>query len=213
MASADPWDVIRSVQRWSALALYATSNSPWPVEIVEEQVPDLPRPFAIVSPLSPVRPVSFTSGLEGQPIRYNATLSLTAFPSYEGGARVANAEAYRVLGGIQACVLRGLFLAPVGDDFPVRFAHPTLIPLFDYEGVPVSGPNRAGPDVPYAQMDIDDFGGRVIPDPDDDARFTVVCDIVLSFFGQGAVRAAWEAPPTVAMPPSWGGDPTAEDAP
>jgi hypothetical protein len=136
-------------------------------------------------------------------VRYAATLTLTAYPPVESSPRVSLYNANEVLGAVQACVNRGLFLAPVGDANPVRFSKPTLIPLFDYDGVPLEGPGRAGPDDPYGYMDVDELTGRVLPDVDDDARFSVVMDFSLSFFARGAVWASWEAPTTVAVPPSW----------
>lgn len=189
MSAGSPEDVVRSVQRWTANALgtFNSLNRPWAVERVDEQVPDIQRPYALVGELSPLTPVRYRTTLPQGDVQWNTTLSINAFPETDGTPRDCSVRAAAVLGRLLACVTRGVLFGTDPPTTVTRFSSPFDVPLFDYDGIPATGPNRAGRALPYTGMDVDSMSGRPVADVADDRRYMVVLDLRLSFWAAGAV--------------------------
>lgn len=195
--SAD--DRHRSIRDFVALVLGAP---PWRVRTERQPVPDDQRPAAVVEETGPAtqgRLPARRSSPQGMVDR-QGSYTLTAYPVLGETGADARLEAQTIATAIEQAILLGLV-----DDDGTAWSGPEMIPVFDYAGVPVKGPDRAGPESGYGWLAIEDYPVRAIVDPDDFTRYTVVCEMRVSW--QQAGRAAAPGVPVGGMGGTWGGVP------
>lgn len=88
------------------------------------------------------------------------------------------------------------------DDPPVSICAPFTVPLYDYEGVPISGPDRAGPADPYAFAEVTAWTVQPVQDPLDDRRWSVAGSMRVTWWDAGRDDDV-NALPTESMPGAW----------
>lgn len=175
--------------------MLALGSPPWKVRTERQPVPDDQRPAAVVEttgPTGPGRLPARRTAPQGLVDRQGA-YSITAYPVLGETGADARVEAEAVAGRIEQSLLLGLV-----DDAGAVWSGQEMIPVFDFDGVPVKGPDRAGPDDGYGWLVVEDYPVRAIQDPDDFKRWTVVCDLRVSWQQSG--RAADAGPLVGGMP-------------
>jgi hypothetical protein len=85
----------------------------------------------------------------------------------------------------------GLTVRTTEDGRVRNWAGPLVLPLWDYEGVPITGPEKAGPADPHDVLWIiqGSLSVNAIQDPDDPLRWTVVANFRVSVERPGRVAA------------------------
>lgn len=192
-------NVIRSVQRWAAVTcLCLPDGDQWTVETSAREVLDSKRPLVLVElggdvEATFVRP-TWTSGDR----RLQASMLVTAFPTVLEAPRQARAGATTVQSLLRDAVDVGIVTTgpPV-----VQHGGPLSIPLYEYAGVPLEGPGRAGPASPYNHLTIESAPVRAIADPEDERRWTVALTLRLSWWAAGRSRQSPLQPPVVRQVP------------
>lgn len=186
MAGGDPDDIRRSLRRYVALLL---NSPPWTVRLQRTRVSDDERPVAIIDPQM-LTTVWSRAGMRSGPSgdqQKAQPFAITCYPVLGDTAAAASEIATTLAHLLDAGFSRGL----VTDDVPaVRYGAPWRIPVWDYVGVPVSGPGRAGPASSYAHASVDQFNVRPIQDPLDELRFTVVANLRVTWWAAGLAADA-----------------------
>lgn len=190
-------DIHRSLRRAIAVVL----TEPWKIRTERQPTTPDERPVCVVEAASGV-----TTGRSRATIPQGNVTKLQAFsamaypeiPDEEGGeaatARQSRAGAYAVQQLLDDAFTHGLVIDGQNVGAPFR------LPIYDYDGVPVVGRNRQGPSDPYGIAWIDDLNVRALQDPLDVLRWTVVCDLRLSWEAGG--RVGLDGPIARAMPPT-----------
>lgn len=185
----------RSLRRFLMMAV---GSPPWTVYVAREHVADDARPAALIEPASPAGPgraarISIPQGNRER----RQTFSLMLFPAFlDGDGNPLEIEEARLAADTAAQQLEDALALGLIDDDGSAWSAPERLPMFDFAGVAVSGELRAGPAESYGWMWVDEFPVRVIQDTDDPLRFTVVCDL----------RLSWEAPGRAEHPGQLAGD-------
>jgi hypothetical protein len=191
-------DRLRSVRRFVSKAL---KSPPWSVLTERSEITDQMRPVALVEAATPSSQFGTAprATVEQGMVGRQQTLAVTLFPvgteTVAGKVRqLPPSEARRLANEAAVQMERAVLfgLVPDEDDsgtWPWR-TPPLRIPVFDFEGVPTVGANRAGPDAPYAWMSVEDAGFRSLQDPQDTRRWSVV----------GTLRLSWQLGGRVAPP-------------
>lgn len=186
----------RSMRRF---LMNAVGSPPWLVRTERIPVPDEQRPVAVVEVAAPAITTRWRTSIPQGNVEKAQTFSLTLYPAMvdDEGAPLTAAAAR--LGAHEAAELldAALTFGLAFDDGSV-LSPPRMIAIYDFEGVPVEGPGRAGAVEPYGWLTVDDAPVSVIPDPDDHLRWTVACDVRVSWSQPGRVG---EADPLVGSMP------------
>lgn len=179
----DPDDVLRSLRRFAALALGAP---PWKVRLQRTRVSDDERPVAVIDPGVLATPHSRAGTVRQGDVQKQQTFTIVCYPPVATTAAVASEEARKLTYRLDASFSRGL----VTDDVPpVNIGAPWRIPVYTFEGVPIEGADRAGSPDPYMHANVDEtFTVRVVQDPLDELRYTVVATLRMTWWQGGRVR-------------------------
>lgn len=178
----------RSMRRYLMAVL---GSPPWTVRTERgEAVADEQRPLATVEVASPTVPgrAARVSVPQGN-VEKAQTFALMLYPSFLDGSAnrlsvpAARHEAFKWAEQLTQALTVGL----VDEDDPAWNLPGERIPCFDYASVPVEGVSRAGPASPYGYMWVEDMPVRPVQDPDDPLRWTVVCDLRVSWEQGGRV--------------------------
>jgi hypothetical protein len=181
-------DIHRSLRRYVALVLV----EPFKVRTEKQPVTPDERPVAVVEAASGVSTGKSRVSIPQGPVEKLMAFSVMAYPAIPGlaededqepTARESRREAYRVQQLLDDAFTYGLVDGDGAD--AVNIGAPFRIPVYDYADVPVSGRNRQGPVEPYGYAWLADLSVRVIQDLDDPLRFTVTCDMRLSWEAGG----------------------------
>lgn len=182
----------RSIRRFLMNAL---GSPPWTIRTERQPVADEQRPVAVVEVVSPAATTWSRTSIPQGDVRRSQAFALTLYPQL--GASPAEA-------GHAARELAELLTNAIGyglnADDGSRLSAPEALPVYNFAGVPVKGATRAGPAVPYGWMDADDFPVRPVQDPEDPLRWTVVCDLRVTWWQGGRVRPTTELPVRVLDP-------------
>lgn len=166
----------RSLRRF---AMNALGSPPWTVRTERQPVTDEDRPVAIVEPSTAVVTLRSRTSVPQGPIERQQTFAVVLYPAM--GDTAADS---RLIASTAAELLdRAIAVGLVQDDGALLTA-PEMLPLYDFDGVPVKGALRAGSAEPYGWLRVEDYPVRPIQDPEDPLRWSVVCDL----------RVSWEQP-------------------
>lgn len=181
MSAGDPDDVHRSLRRYISQTL---GSPPWKVRLQRTRVADDQRPVAIVES-GPVATPQARAAVNQGDVQKQQTFTVVAYPSIGGDAESSSELARQVVTLLDAGISRGL----VTDDVPpVLIGAPFRIPVYDFAGVPITGPGRGGPTVPYMHANVDLTGNvRPVQDALDELRYTVVMTLRLSWWAGGRI--------------------------
>lgn len=195
MANGDPTDLLRSCRRYVWLML---GGDPWTVRIGRVRASDDERPIAVVEPSSPLTtPFSRAGTLNQGDVQKAQTLTVVCYPPLAGSAQESAMTAEATAAALNDGFERGLI---TDDTPPKRIGAPWRLPIYDFAGVPITGPGRAGPTDPYgyANVTVSGFNVRPVQDAMDELRYTVVATVPLTWWRAG--RIAPEGPLITAIP-------------
>ena len=170
MRLEDAW---RSLKRLTALVL----PEPWQIRLESAQYAEEDRPLAIIDTIGDLTRAGVQPTIPGRQHVVTQTFLITAYPPVPDDPRVAREQATAVLQALDDLVTIGW-----KDVDGKWIGGPLRLPMWDYEGVPLVGPNRGNPNGKWPQMMwVEAHTGRVIGDPQDDRRWTVPYTMRLSW--------------------------------
>jgi hypothetical protein len=191
----EPDDIVRSVRRYLSLMLV---GPPWTLRVERREVKDSERPVGVIEAgalTSPIRRVARFQGLSESilPITISLYPEIPATPTADS-LREAAQEARKLQSLMSRWVTYGI---PIyGHPFGQKrlMSGPFRFPLWDYEDVPLTGKDKAGPAEPHSVLWVSEasFSARgafdtvAIQDPDDAARWSVIQNIQVSMENSGA---------------------------
>lgn len=174
-------DAIRSLNRYVALAL----GPQWEVRMATEKG-TFNRPYARTIQVPSIEVVTEAF----MRVRIQSAYQIVAFP--EQGA-TAEDGLMNALAAVEALTTA---LAPGVD-----MGRTARIPLYDYAGIPLTGPDAAATETNRDPRDFMKLEGQadIVPyqDPDDDTLWSVAANIRMSWLRSAAVPSA--APMTVSV--------------
>lgn len=185
-------DIHRSLRRHIALVL----TQPWKVRTERQPTTPDERPVCVVEAASGVTTGRSRVSIPQGDVEKLQAYSAMAYPEIAATARESRLEAYRIQQLLDDAITHGIVEGEGAAT--VNIGAPFRIPVYDYEGVPVTGRDRQGPVQPYGYAWVADLSVRAIQDTLDALRFTVTCDMRLSWEAGG--RIAPEAPIAQSMP-------------
>ena len=191
-------DVARSIRRY----LDPVLDDAWTIRLERREVADEDRPVAVVEtgPESTLRArEAITQGeVESlMPITITLYPPLGPDPAEEEDPpadpiRAARQAAAQLASGLNRWLAYGLTVTTDLEDGGKRhWAGPFRIPLYDYAGVPLTGPDRAGPKEPHDVLWVprESVSVEPIQDTDDLRRWSVVCNFRVTVEAPGRERA------------------------
>lgn len=187
-------DVTRSLRRYVAQML---GSPPWKVRLERMRVSDDERPVAVVDESGSLTTTfSRARMLNTGDQRRQQSYAIVCYPVVGAQASDSAAEARRVRSLLMAGFSRGLV---TDDSPPVNIGAAWYFPIYDFDGVPVTGAGRAGPADPYTYAEVDEtFNVRPIQDAVDELRFTVVANLRVRWWEGGRIPPV--APIAESMP-------------
>lgn len=176
----------RSIRRFVSNAM---GSPPWRVRTERRPIPDEERPVAVVEPGSPAGTTRWRTSVPQGDVERVQTFSLMLYPEMVDdagdplsapGSRLAVA---RWAERLDSAIVVGL----VHDDGSLLSA-PRMIPVYDFAGALLAGAARAGGGTPYGWLMVEDAPVQMVPDPDDHLRWTIACDLRVSWSQAGRLR-------------------------
>lgn len=180
-------DIKRSIQRY----LEGTLDEDWTIRTQRRQVSDEERPVAAVmtGQMSPLRAIEARTQAENEslvPVTITAYPAVPAAPPEEAdpeepfdAIREADLAAAKLKTQLHRLFTIGLTVTTEPSKDVIRhWAGPFRIPLYDYAGVPVTGPDRGGPEDPHDVLWVqrESLQVNALQDPEDDLRYTVIAE-------------------------------------
>lgn len=179
MSNFEVDDVHRSLRRFISQVL----TPPWRIRMERQPVTPDERELCVVEPASPTTTGHHRTSIPQGNIEKRGAYSAMAYPAMGASARESRLEAQRVAQLLEDAFDMGL----LEDDREV--GGPRRVPVYDFLDVPVTGTMRAGPPTPYGYAWVDDLTVRSLQDTLDPLRFTVACDVRLSWERSGRIEA------------------------
>lgn len=170
----------RSLRRF---VMNALGSPPWRVRTERQPVPDEERPVGVIEEAAPAVTTRSRTSIPQGDIERAQTFSIALYPERADTAAEARLIASEAAEALSAALAVGL----VNDDGSLLSA-PEMIPVYDFAGVAVKGAARAGPADAYGWLRVEDYPVRAIQDPEDILRWTVVCDLRVSWSQGGRIR-------------------------
>lgn len=163
-------DIARSIRRYLGMML----ESPWELRLERREVADDDRPVGVVD-LGAAGSVFARTSIEQGWVTEMYPVTVTCYPEMEKNPRNGAQNARELTTALKNLIQLGMVL-----NFPSGrpAAGPYHIPLWDYTGVPMTGPQRAGPPDPHATLSVAEspFTARPIQDPEDEKRWTCILE-------------------------------------
>lgn len=158
---------------------------PWKVRLQRVRVSDDDRPTAVLEPGVLGTLFARTGTINQGDVQKAQPFTIVCYPEL-GATAASSAEAARELAGLlDAGFSHGLVTSDVP---PLNIGAPFRVPIFDFAGVPIEGENRAGPPDSYMHANVDEaLNVRPIQDPADELRYTVVCNLRLTWWQGGRI--------------------------
>lgn len=184
----------RSLRRFLMNALGAP---PWRLRTERQPVADEERPVGLVETASPAATTRARVTVPQGDVEKVQTFSIMLYPALGDTAAESRLAAEEV-----AQLLDDAFTSGLIDDAGGELSRPFRVPVYDFAGVAVKGPERGGPEAAYGWLWIEDAPVRTVQDPDDVLRFAVVCDVRVSWSQGGRVPAGVQTP-AGSVPGAW----------
>ena len=204
-------DVQRSVRRYFSQTLVPLDPAKrWRLAFSKDQVRDDQRPAGLIEM------GQLTSGnrqrsasLQQRNVVEAVPITVTLWPEMHGAdgalleARVAERNARALQQQVYDLFRFGLELPPLPLTHPTHPGRPRSgperVPLYDYSASTTTGTaaQRQGPADPHDWMWAESYGARAIQDPEDPRRWTVVCELTLSWERPGRITAEERDAPLV----------------
>lgn len=184
MASWSDDSVHRSLRRYLALLL----GDPWELRLEQRGIADEDRPVAVVE-MGPRANIRARTSLEQGEVVNGWPVTITCYPAVAPDERTGRQAAAELRYWLSQWLTVGLeVLAATPDGKP--FAGPWRVPLWDYDEVPLTGPDKAGPADPHDVIWIEEGSDSVtaLVDPEDPLRWTVVCEFRCSVEAPGRIK-------------------------
>lgn len=169
----------RSLRRF---VMNALGSPPWTVRTERQPVANEERPVAVVEASTPMVTTRARTSIPQGDIERQQTFGLALYPQL--GASPAES---RLIASQAAELLIDAIGVGLVTDVGALLSAPEMVPVYDFAGVPVTGPGRAGAAAAYGWMRVEDFPVRAIQDPEDPLLWTVVCDVRVSWSQGGRV--------------------------
>lgn len=198
-------DIKRSIQRYLA----ETLDEDWTIRTQRRQVQDEDRPVAVIQTGQESVLRAREARTQGE-VESLVPVTITCYPAVPtapededpdapfDSVREAEHAATVLVTHLRRLITIGLTVTTDLEGGGKRhWAGPFRIPLYDYADVPLTGKDRGGPedfephDVLWVQRDS--LQVRPIQDPEDDTRYTVVCEFRVTVEEPGRVPAADES--------------------
>lgn len=181
-------DVLRSVRRYLALIL----ADPWELRVERRQVTDDERPVAVVE-VGDESVLRAREAITQGNVESLYPLTISAYPAVptEGGDVDVIREARAAATALKTLLKRWvIFGMKVEDKDGVQWSGPFRIPLYDYAEVPLTGPDRVGPDDPHDVLWVqrESLAVKAIQDEDDLRRWSVFADMRVTLEQPGRER-------------------------
>lgn len=187
----------RSLRRFVMNSLGAP---PWRVRTERQPVPDDDRPVAVVEATSAVTTTFARTSIPQGDVQRAQSFTITMYPVLEASAAESRLAAETVAEALSAAITFGLI---DDEDPPGNLTAPDHLPVYDFAGVDVKGTLRAGPDEHYGWMSIEDAAVRTIQDPEDPLRWTVVCELRLTWWQGGRLGQGGPLAGSLEPHPQW----------
>lgn len=180
-------DIKRSIRRYLLLTL----DDDWTVRLERREVADDARPVGVVQTgaLSVLRaresiPQGEVESLLPITISFYPAVPVAPDKPKEGDPpfdvnRQADFAADALKSRLERLFLHGMTVTTDNEDGSKRhWAGPFRVPLWDYDGIPLTGPDRAGPEDPHDVLWVqrESLSVNAIQDPEDDTRYAVVAE-------------------------------------
>lgn len=167
----------------------AMGSPPWRVRVERVPVADEERPVAVVEPAAPEGTTRWRTSVPQGDVEKAQTFTLTLYPAMvdEDGVALSAAAARLAVAQLAERLDAAITVGLVRDDGSLLSA-PRMVPVYDFEGVPAEGATRAGAAEPYGWLWVEDAPVQSIPDPDDHLRWTITCDLRVSWSQAGRQR-------------------------
>lgn len=180
-----PDDAVRSVRRYLGMTL---DSPPWRLRVERREVRDDERPVGVVldGPISTQRArTAINQGNVEEILPITISLYPAIATSTDDGIRQGRLEASELKTQINQLFNTGL-IVKVGER---HFAGPFRIPLWDYEGVAVSGKDKAGPTDPHDVLWVveNSLSVEAIQDPEDQSRWGVIANFRVTLERPGRI--------------------------
>jgi hypothetical protein len=179
-------DVQRSARRWLALAL---ADDAWSLEDERIEVADDQRPVGIVEATTGLAVAFARSSVPQGDVQKRVTVTMTLYPETTGTGQECGRRARALVDAITDAWTIGLVIPPVGAVVEVPL-YPAALPLWDF-GALADDVTVQGAPLSYAMADSVTI--RDVGDPLDDRRWTVVCELRLTWWSGG--RSRWGSAP------------------
>lgn len=174
-------DVHRSLRRYVSQMLMP----PWVIRTERQPMTPDQRNVAVVEPASPVTTGRHRTSIPQGNVEKMMAFSVMAYPELGGTSAESRVTAQGIADLLDAGFSFGLI-----DDEGINIGGPFRVPVYDFEGVPVNTKGRRGGAVAYGYAWVEDgMAVRPIQDPLDPLRFTVACDLRLSWERGGRLVA------------------------
>jgi hypothetical protein len=201
-------DIQRSIRRYVAMAL---ESPPWKVRVERREVRDEERPVGVVL-IGPVTPLRARSSLIQGNIEEAMPVTVNLYPAIaEGSAddiRTSRLEAAKLKALLADLMTIGLTVTSEEEGRVRNWAGPMTLPLWDYDDVPVTGKDKAGPTNPHDVLWIipGSLTTSAIQDPDDSHRWSVIASFRVSVERPGRVAPEEETMTVTKVVGSYGGE-------
>lgn len=188
----------RSIRRF---VMNALDSPPWRVRTERQPVADEDRPVAVIEVAAPLVRLSARTSIPQGDVQRQQTFGVVLYPVIEDSAAEARHTAALAAERLANAIEFGLV-----DDEGELLTAPEMMPVYSFVAVPVKGVQRQGPSEPYGWMRVEDFPVRTIQDPEDPLRWTVTCDLRVSWWqggrerpaaplvGDGGLSGTWQGP-------------------
>ena len=210
----EPDDILRSIRRYVAMTLPTDDEADprWTLRTERREVKDEERPVGVVTdgPIATVR--ARTAQIQGN-VEEAMPVTITLYPAVAEATtdslRLSRLEASRLKAQLNQLLNTGLTVTTTEDGQRRHWAGPFRIPLWDYADVPLTGPDKAGPEDPHDVLWVEEKSVSVnaIQDPDDARRWSVVANFRVSVERPGRVPAPDEMGKVSGVEGSFAGEP------
>lgn len=169
----------RSLRRFLMAAL---GSPPWVLRTERQPIADEERPAGVVEQASPAATLRARATVPQGEVEKQQTFSIMLYSELAATAAEAGLIARAWAERLDGAITVGL----VNDDGS-PYSPPLRIPVFDYAGVPMKGAGRGGAAEPYGWLWVEDAPVRAVQDPDDPVRWSIVCDMRVSWEQGGRI--------------------------